>query len=103
MTEATVDALAGDPNPVLIDVREPDEYQAGHIDGAVNIPLGELADRTGAVPDGDPVYVICHSGKRSAQGAQILTEHGFDAVSIRGGMTEWEASGHRMTRGAGDD
>lgn len=94
MTEATVDALAAAPDPTLIDVREPDEYQRGHIDGAVNIPLGDLADRMEQIPEGHPVYVICHSGKRSAQGAQILTEHGFDAVSIRGGMSEWEASGH---------
>ncbi|GAA4266632.1 rhodanese-like domain-containing protein [Frondihabitans peucedani] len=94
MTEATVDALAAATTPTLIDVREPNEYQDGHIEGAINIPLGDLADGTRDVPNAHPVYVICHSGKRSAQGAQILTDHGLDAVSIRGGMSEWEASGH---------
>jgi len=97
VTEATVDALATAVDPTIIDVREPNEYRDMHISGAVNIPLGDLARRSREVPDVHPVYVICHSGKRSAEGARILTEHGLDAVSIRGGMAEWQTAGHPTT------
>ena len=97
MTEATVDALATAVDPTIIDVREPHEYRDFYISGAVNMPVGDLATRAGEVPDAHPAYVISYSGKRSAEGADILIEHGYDAVSIKGGMAEWQTSGHPTT------
>ena len=55
------------PDAVLLDVREDDEWAAGRAPGAVHIPMTELAQRLDEVPDGDPVYVICRSGGRSAR------------------------------------
>lgn len=75
---------------VLLDVREDDEWAAGHAPDAVHIPMTVLADRLDEVPDGDPVYVICRSGGRSARVAGYLNANGWDAVSVDGGMSMWE-------------
>lgn len=75
----------------IVDVREDDEWQAGHIDGAVHIPLGQLMERYGEVPmDGDEdVIVVCRSGGRSARAVQWLNDNGIDAVNLTGGMGAW--------------
>ncbi len=77
----------------LIDVRDRDEYARGHILGALLIPLPELVDRLAEVPTGRTVHVVCQSGRRSAEGADLLTRHGVDAVSVAGGSRGWIASG----------
>ncbi len=94
--ETSVDDLAAarDAGEVtLIDVRNPDEYAEGHIPGARLIPLPELADRLAEVRTDRPVHVVCQSGGRSAQGAELLAEAGIDAVSVSGGTKGWIASG----------
>lgn len=74
----------------LLDVRQPDEYRDdGHIPGAHLVPLGEVVDRTGEVPTGEPVYVICRSGARSQRATQFLRAQGVDAVNVTGGMLAW--------------
>ena len=75
---------------VLLDVREDDEWAAGHAPDAVHISMTTLADRLDEVPDGDPVYVICRSGGRSARVTGYLNANGWDAVNVDGGMTMWE-------------
>jgi len=94
--ETSVDDLAAarDAGKVaLIDVRDPDEYAAGDILGARLIPLPELGDRLAEVPTDRAVHVVCQSGARSAQGAELLAEAGIDAVSVAGGTKGWIASG----------
>ena len=84
----------------VLDVREPDEWVAGHIDGATLIPLGELAGRTAEVPADREVVVVCRSGNRSAQGRDILLDAGFDAVtSMAGGMNDWIGAGKSYVTG----
>jgi rhodanese-related sulfurtransferase len=78
---------------VLLDVREPDEWQAGHAPDAVHIPMTLFADRLDEVPEGDPVYVICRSGGRSARVTQYLNANGWEAVNVAGGMLEWARAG----------
>lgn len=73
----------------LIDVREPAEYAAGHVPGAVSIPLGQLAARLADVPKNDTVFVICASGSRSSQAADTLTGFGVNAVSVAEGTSGW--------------
>lgn len=75
----------------IVDVREDDEWQAGHIEGAVHIPLGELMERYGEVPmDGDDdVVVVCRSGGRSSRAVEWLNANGIDAVNLTGGMGAW--------------
>ncbi|MEW6697631.1 MAG: rhodanese-like domain-containing protein [Bacillota bacterium] len=74
----------------LIDVREPDEYQAGYIKGAVLIPLGELEQRLQEISKEKPVVVYCRSGRRSAEAAEILIRNGYKQVyNIQGGILDW--------------
>ncbi len=77
----------------VIDVREPDEYAEGHVPGAVLIPLGEVADRSGEVPTGATVYVICAKGGRSMRAAEHLATDGRDVVNVAGGTTGWIDAG----------
>src|SRR3990172_1313152 len=88
--------LEGDESPALIDIRERDEGEEGHIPGAVHVPRGFLESRIKqAVPDGDrPIVVYCAGGSRSAFAAKTLEELGYtDVTSLAGGFTEWKRSG----------
>ena len=93
-------AVLRDDGAIIIDVREPDEWAAGHIPGAILIPLGELPSRLGDVPPHRPIVVVCRSGNRSAQGRDILIGAGFPAVtSLDGGMNDWAAEGMPIETG----
>ena len=80
----------------LLDVREDDEWAAGHAPDAVHVRLGELGARTGELPRDREVYVICRSGTRSAYAAQALTAGGLNAVNVADGMTGWAVAGRPM-------
>ncbi len=77
----------------LLDVREQDEWDAGHAPGAVHIPLGELVDRVGELPADARLLVVCHSGGRSARAMAWLNQAGHDAVNLDGGMVDWARAG----------
>ncbi|UYM07554.1 rhodanese-like domain-containing protein [Solicola gregarius] len=90
--------VEGVPEPlpesvVVLDVREENEWQGGHVDGAVHIPLGELPARIDELPDGKQVLAICHVGGRSAQATGYLVQRGYDAVNLDGGMIAWQRAG----------
>ena len=84
---------------VLLDVRENDEWVAGHAPGAVHVPMGQVAQRldelTTAFPDRS-VHVVCRSGGRSARVTAYLKQAGWDAVNVDGGMRAWAAAGRPM-------
>jgi rhodanese-related sulfurtransferase len=86
---------------VVLDVREQNEWVAGHIDGATHIPMGEVPARLDDLPEGDPLYLICRSSGRSARVTAWLNANGFDAVVVAGGMGEWEAAGRPMVSETG--
>jgi rhodanese-related sulfurtransferase len=89
-----------DAGAFILDVREPDEWAAGHIPGATLIPLGQLTARAGEVPTDRDVVVVCRSGNRSAQGRDILRAAGLMQVtSTAGGMKAWTAAGNPTTTG----
>jgi rhodanese-related sulfurtransferase len=75
----------------LLDVREPDEWQAGHAEQAVHVPLRQLSPD--AIPDGEPLLVVCHVGGRSAMATIALQRAGYPAVNVAGGMDAWERAG----------
>jgi rhodanese-related sulfurtransferase len=100
--EVDVDGAVGllSDGALAVDVREPDEWASGHIDGAVLIPLGELSSRIAEVPADRQVVVVCRSGNRSAQGRDILLAAGHPSVtSLAGGMTDWAAAGRPVVTG----
>lgn len=86
----------------VLDVREDVEWQHGHIDGALHIPLGELVSRRDEVPYGT-VLVVCAVGGRSAQAVQYLRANELDAVNLTGGMVDWAAEGRPMVSDLGGD
>jgi len=94
------------PGQVLLDVRGDDEWAAGHIDGAVHVPLDRLVNRMlyepGELISEQPLVVLCKSGGRAGQAATWLNRNGFDAVLLEGSMRGWEAAGHPMVSETGD-
>ena len=75
----------------LIDVREIDEFRDGHLEGSQLIPLGTLPYRTYELDPYKPVVLICRSGNRSKEACKILTDRGFHAVYLKGGLSNWYA------------
>ncbi|MDN4172094.1 rhodanese-like domain-containing protein [Nocardioides sp. SOB77] len=93
-------SIDGVPDPLpaglsVLDVREPIEWEHGHVEGAVHIPLMDLPQRLADVPDGQ-VLVVCKVGGRSAQAVGYLAQQGHDVVNLDGGMLDWEAAGRPM-------
>lgn len=85
--------------PVLIDVREPHEFAAGHAPGALNVPLQEVERWAETQPKDQPTLVICQTGRRSLRASQILTELGFSAVTnVEGGTSAWISQGFPVER-----
>ncbi len=83
----------------LIDVRETEEVAEGMIPGAQHIALGSVPDRLDELDRARPIVVICRSGHRSAAAAEHLTQAGFTADTMTGGMLEWQAAGLPVTAG----
>jgi rhodanese-related sulfurtransferase len=77
----------------LIDVREPDEWEAGRIEGARHIRLGEIGDRLGEIDRSRPVVAVCRSGARSGKVVEALRARGYAAENLVGGMQAWEQAG----------
>ena len=73
----------------ILDVREDEEWTAGHIDGAVHIPLGQLPQRIGELDPQCPVITVCRSGGRAGRAAELLTSSGRQAAVMDGGMQRW--------------
>ena len=102
--EIEVDGLAGFAGSVtVIDVREADEYEAGHVPGAVLIPLAEVPDRIGEIPSDQPVYLICQGGGRSRRATEFLAAEGFDVTNVDGGTKAWIESGRDVVTGSEPD
>lgn len=84
----------------LFDVRETDEWDAAHIDGATLIPLGTVPEEVEQFPTDQPAYMICAKGGRSARAAEFLRSRGIDAVNVAGGMGDWLDSGKARVSGS---
>ncbi len=86
----------------MLDVREPDEWAHGRIDGALHIPLMDLVERVGEIPTETQLLVVCKVGARSAQATGFLVDAGHEAINLDGGMLEWAAAGRPMVCDEGD-
>ena len=86
-----VAALPRDGSVTLLDTRTVREYERGHVEGFMNIPVDELRERIGEIERGKPVYVICQSGLRSYIAVRILAGYGFEAYNFSGGFRFYDA------------
>ncbi|MCW2679920.1 MAG: moeZ 4 [Frankiales bacterium] len=102
LTTVTIEDLdaARTAGATILDVRESDEYAAGHVPGAQLLPLGLLPVRLQDLPRAEPVYLVCQSGGRSFQAAQLLDQAGLDARTVTGGTAAWTRSGRPVETGA---
>jgi rhodanese-related sulfurtransferase len=97
-------AVAGVPDPLpdgllVLDVREDDEWAAGHVEGSTHVPLMDLGSRYAELPElqqAGQTLVVCRSGNRSAYAAGFLIQNGVDAVNLDGGLLAWHAAGRPL-------
>lgn len=105
MTDSTTPEQLAD-DAVIIDVREQNEWDAGHAPGAIHIPMGELPSRLGELPEADerdPLPIICRSGNRSGRVVEWLNQQGFDVANVEGGMKQWAFAGKPVVAESGVD
>jgi rhodanese-related sulfurtransferase len=96
--------VSGVPDPLpdgllVLDVREDDEWVAGHVEGSLHVPLRELGERYAELPElaaAEQTLVVCRVGNRSAYAAAFLLQQGLDAVNLAGGLVAWEAAGRPL-------
>ena len=105
MTQIPTVAISGVPDPLpeglaVVDVREPVEWQHGHIEGAVHIPLGELTGRLDEVPEGQTL-VVCKVGAPLGPGGDVADPAGPGRVNLDGGLLDWEAAGRALVSETG--
>jgi rhodanese-related sulfurtransferase len=86
----------------VVDVRYPNEWEAGRIQGALHVVADELAERLGSLDRDRPVVTVCRSGQRSAAAARMLVEEGFDAQNLDGGLDAWVAAGLPLATPSGE-
>ena len=87
----------------ILDVRERDEWDAGHIEGALHIPLSDVPARLDDLVGADQFVVVCRSGGRSAQAVAWLARNGVEALNLAGGMGAWAAAGRPMVSESGTE
>jgi rhodanese-related sulfurtransferase len=101
--ELTVDEFALREDAFVIDVREPEEYEAGHVQGALHLPQADLALRLEELPRDRPIVCICQAGRRSLRAAQFLIQAGFtDVANVIGGTGAWVESGRPVVSSVGE-
>ena len=84
---------------VIIDVREPYEYEEAHVPGVTLIPMGEVADRVDELRGPGPLYLICATGARSYRAAEFLETQGIEAINVVGGTMAWIDAGFPVDQG----
>jgi rhodanese-related sulfurtransferase len=92
----TVTAAAVPEQAVVLDVREDDEWVAGHIAGARHVPMFDVPHELHTLAASDPLVVVCKVGGRSAQVTAWLVQQGYDAVNLDGGLLAWERAGRPL-------
>ncbi len=93
------DKLKNGKRPVVIDVRQPDEYRSGHIAGAKLIPLDKLSSHMKELSQSREIVCVCASGNRSGSATRMLVKAGFNAVNMKGGMSSWRQANFPTKKG----
>lgn len=90
ITAAELPEYMSDKKRMCIDVREPHEYKSGHVQGMVNIPLGQIGQRMSELPKDREIILMCRSGNRSMMAARTLKKRGYSQlINVRGGISAW--------------
>lgn len=84
---------------VVVDVRQPEEYSAGHIAGSKLIPLGDLTKRINELPKDREIICVCASGSRSRSATKFLVDAGYNAFDMQGGMYMWQRANLPVKKG----
>lgn len=92
--------LEGRNKPLIVDVRQADEYRQGHIPGSRLIPLGELNRRMHELPMNREILCVCRSGSRSSRAVRQLLTGGYQVANLRGGMLAWQREGFPVKKGS---
>ena len=91
--------LDGGDNRVVLDVRRGDEWDEGHIEGALHVYVGHLRESLDHLPKNRPIAVVCGVGHRASLGGSILRREGYEEIyNLLGGMTAWKNAGYAMVR-----
>lgn len=88
---------------VFVDVREPFEWDSGHIEGSLHIPMGEISERAGEIPADKEIVVVCQVGQRSELVADWLSSQGRIAYNLEGGLMTWSARGFPLVSEAASE
>jgi len=91
--------LKNGAHPLVLDVRQPDEYRSGHITGAKLIPLGELSRQMKKLPRSREIVCVCASGNRSRTATKMLIDAGYQAANMKGGMLAWRRASFKVKKG----
>ena len=91
--------LKNGKRPLVVDVRQPDEYRSGHIIGAKLIPLGELGQRINELPKDREIICVCATGNRSRSATKLLLREGYNAFDMSGGMMTWSRAKLTIKKG----
>lgn len=93
--------LKNGKRPLVLDVRQREEYRSGHIAGAKLIPLNELGGRLKELPQNREIICVCASGSRSSSATRLLTGAGYNAINMKGGMSAWRRANLAVKKGDG--
>ncbi len=91
--------LKNGKHPLVVDVREPEEYRSGHIAGAKLIPLGDLNRKMKDLPKSKEFVCVCASGSRSHSATRMLADAGYNVYNMKGGMLSWRRAGFPVKKG----
>jgi rhodanese-related sulfurtransferase len=101
--EAASQQLRGSPEPLLVDVREPDEFVEQRVPGSVLVPLSDFAERFAELPSDRPLLILCATGRRSMVAADHLVRNGYpDVANVMGGIVAWRTAGLPVKGGRPD-
>ena len=90
--------LKNGKRPLVVDVRQPEEFRTGHIISAKLIPLGELGRRMNELPKDKEIVCVCATGSRSRSATKMLMRAGYNAIDMKGGMMSWSGNGFTMKK-----
>jgi rhodanese-related sulfurtransferase len=99
VTASQLKAQVDGADPFVVDVREPAEYDAGHVPGSVLMPLATVPVRHHELPRDETIYLVCQTGGRSFTAATWLSQQGYDVRNVSGGVVDWVGQGYPVTRG----